>query len=343
MKQSRLLIPIILLLAIYWIINTLYSAGVFNSISNYSIGYKTEVLETPPGIEDLDYDQESGTVFMSSTDRRNRSATGNIYSFNVNSNTFQPVNLTGHLDIKEFRPHGISFINSNGQKFLFAISHKDKKNVVIKFLFENDSLKLKEIYSSSDFSSPNDIAATGENSFFITNDHGDKTGLVKTLSDFLRIPVGNVVHFDNGNSTVVLDKISYPNGILVLNEDVYVSSTLGNYIGIYQPKSSFLHLEETGRIKVPYSPDNLMALGNKIYVGAHPKLFRFVSHSKSADKISPSSVFSVENGVVEKIWMDDGKLLSGSSTALPLINSEGKRQIYIGSVFESKVLKLTAE
>lgn len=339
MKQLRLLIFTLLAIFIYWIGITLFKAGVFRSVDNFSSNFQIKTIDTPPGIEDLDYDAETGTIFLSSHDRRNPDSNGAIYRIHTENKT--PINLTDHLNLSEFRPHGISFFNSGQNKFLFVISHKNEKDVVLKFKFKNDSLKLEESYSSSDFSSPNDIFATGENSFFISNDHGKAKGLFKTLSDFLRIPVGNVVHFNDGRSTIVLDKISYPNGILVKDDHVYIASTINNYIGKYKPVSQYFHLEEVRKIKTPFPPDNLMQWGEKIFVGAHPKLLKFTSHAKSKDKLSPSAVYFYDDTGIHIIFTDDGSILSGSSTALPLLDHEGQLQIYVGSVFESKILKLS--
>lgn len=338
--KLKLFLTIIALIITGLVIQFLIRAGIFKSIKNESPGLEVSTIDSPPGVEDLDYDPETGTIFLSSHDRRDRTSTGAIYALKANDKSYTPINLTRHLNLSEFRPHGISFANLNGNKLLFVISHKDDKDVVLKFRFQNDSLTLENSYSSTDFSSPNDLFATGENSFLVTNDHGTAQGFLKTISDFLRIPVGNVVHFDNGKSTVVLGKISYPNGVIVKDNEVYVSSTLGNYIGIYKPVSTSFHLEEVQKIKVPHSPDNLMLSGERIYTAGHPKLLAFMKHANSAQSKSPSSVYYIENGIPKEIFLNDGTLISGSSTALPLPDSSGKDVVYVGSVFESKILKL---
>jgi hypothetical protein len=337
MKRPILLVSLYIIIILVGI--TLWKAGIFKSIENTNPGYDIEVIKTPPGIEDLDIDPETGTLFLSSSNRRDRSSAGAIWAMNTDGKIL--CNLTEHLNLSQFRPHGISLLNTGSEKFLFVISHRDEKDVVMKFRFENDSLRLENSYSSTDFSSPNDLFATGENSFFISNDHGTVKGWLKMVVDFLRLPVGNVVHFDNGKSTIVLDKIAYPNGVLVHNEEVYVSSTIGNYIAAYVPKSANYHLEEVRRVSTPHAPDNLMVWGNKIYTAAHPKLLAFTKHAKSAEAKSPSSVYYIEEDKVHEVFMNDGTAISGSSTALPVFDSEGKLSVFVGSVFEEKILKLT--
>ena len=319
------------------ILQTLFVSGTFKTVKDFSEGVTAEILPTPPGIEDLDYDPDSGTVFLSSHDRRNPSSTGAIYTLNPATNEIQ--NLTDRLHLPEFRPHGISFLNFNGAKYLFVISHRDTKNVVLKFLFLNDSLHLEKTYSGTDFSSPNDLLAVGEDAFFLTNDHGTVQGWQKTVADYLRLPVGNVVYFDGQRSGIVLKRIAYPNGIAYFNSRIYIASTLGNYVGVYAPVSMNYQLEEQRKIKVPDAPDNLMVAGSRIYYAAHPKLLAFAAHARDAGKISPSSVFYLENDAVSRVYT--GTAVSGSSTALPVPDSAGNIDLYIGSVFESHILRLS--
>lgn len=320
------------------ILQTLVKSGAFKTLKDFEKGLTVETIPSPPGIEDLDYDPGSQTIFLSSHDRRDRNSTGAIFALNPVSNELR--NLTGHLDLPEFRPHGISFLDFNGNKYLFVISHRSTKNVVMKFRFQNDSLQLENSYSSTDFSSPNDLLAVGENAFFLSNDHGTAEGWRKTASDYLRLPVGNVVYYDGTRSGIVLDRIAYPNGLAIFNDQVYVASTLGNYIGVYNPVSANYQLEKVKTIKVPDAPDNLMVYGNRIYFASHPKLLAFAAHSQDENKISPSSVYYLENDVPHLVFMDSGRRISGSSTALPVADSTGNLRLYVGNVYESRILKL---
>lgn len=341
MKRRPLkLLGLVLLIGILALtLQILVKSGALKTVKDYQKDLTVDILSTPPGIEDLDYDPASGTVFLSAHNRRERSSTGAIFAFDPRTEELR--NLTTHLDLPEFRPHGISFLTINGNSYLFVISHRNTKDVVMKFSFRNDSLRLENSYSSTDFSSPNDLLAVGEDAFFLTNDHGTVKGWRKNVSDYLRLPVGNVVYYDGTRSGVVLKRIAYPNGIALYNDRIYVASTLGNYIGIYHPVSANYQLEKEKIVKVPDAPDNLMVHGERIYYASHPKLLAFTAHVRDATRFSPSSVYYLENDKPHLVFMDSGNRLSGASTALPVADSTGRPDLYIGSVFEARILKLS--
>lgn len=316
-------------------LKVLYKAGVFTPLDPLPLN--AETIPTPPGIEDLDFDPETGTIFLSSHDRRNFQSTGAIYALKSG----QLTNLTDKLGLSEFRPHGISFIKTNGHKFLFVISHRDTKNSVLKFIFEGDSLRMINTYSSSEFTTPNDLVAVGENSFFLSNDHGKVGENLKKWADYVALPVGNIVYFDGQRSKMVLDRVAYPNGLAVYDNRLYVASTLGNYIGVYEAEGSNYELKKLKSISVPYAPDNLMVAGSRIYVAAHPKTLKFVAHAKDSTKISPSAIFYLEEDKPKIVYVEDGSKLSGSSTALAVPDPMGDVTLYLGSVYERKILKLS--
>lgn len=318
-------------------VKNLYTAGVFTSLKKIDV--PVEIISTPAGIEDLDYDPETGTVFLSSHDRRNPASTGAIFA--LDTATHQVRDLTTKLDLFEFRPHGISFLNFHGQKLLFVITHRNEKNAVLKFVFEGDSLRLLNSYSSTDFGSPNDILAVGESNFFLSNDHGNTKPSISKWADFLAFPLGNVVYFDGQRTTVVLQNIAYPNGLALHNDKIYMASMLGKYIGVYETVGANYQLEKVKKISVPYPPDNLTVADSRIYVAGHPKLLRFLDHAADEREKSASAVFYLDNDQPKMVYVEDGTKLSGSSTALAIPGPVPHTHIYVGSVFESKILKLT--
>jgi hypothetical protein len=60
--------------------------------------------------------------------------------------------------------------------------------------------------------------------------------------------------------------------------------------------------------------DNIEVDNNRLIIGAHPNMLRFVLHSSMGGH-SPSQILAVnlDTFQVEDLFLDDGKLISGSS------------------------------
>lgn len=80
--------------------------------------------------------------------------------------------------------------------------------------------------------------------------------------------------------------------------------------------------QKTGKIKCNTGVDNLEwdEEGN-LWVGAHPKLLKFLSHASDANKKSPSHVIKIElnnleNPTIKNYYINDGYLFQAHQ--LPL-------------------------
>ena len=75
-----------------------------------------------------------------------------------------------------------------------------------------------------------------------------------------------------------------------------------------------------------------------IWIAAHPQLLKFVGHAADSSKLSPSQVLRIKQNsygdyIVEEMYLNDGKELSGSSVAAVMEN-----RLLIGAVFEPRFL-----
>lgn len=347
MKRSqKFLLSLILVGAlIYFIVQTTIKAGVFTSISTIS-DYKEQIINSHPGVEDITIDQQTNIAYLSAHDRRNPKSTGDIFSMNLNDSTKKLINLTNHFKIREFRPHGMSFLKINGKKFLFVISHKDAKNDILKFEILGDTLNYLSKYSSTDFVSPNDILAISENQFLVTNDHDNRSKWKVMFSDFLRIPTGNVVFYDGKISKIVSEKLTYPNGIALSKngETVFVASTLEKGIYVFSPQTQTNQLNTIKFFSTLYPPDNIeINQEGNLIVGCHPKLFAFLGHKKDASKKSPSAIIEIDKDNFENqkvLYLNNGKAISGSSVGAPFYQKNHKQNLLIGGVFDPKIVYL---
>jgi arylesterase/paraoxonase len=159
----------------------LIPAGTFKDIHPHFEGTVTKInLAETAGPEDITIDPQSGIAFISADDRRTNiqspgSIAGAIFIMNLSDSLPGLRNVTP-ANTGDFHPHGISlWTNPNGKKFLFVVNHRQKNpaHVIERFEWRNDSLiHLESIEDENLMTSPNDVVAVGERTFYVTNDHG---------------------------------------------------------------------------------------------------------------------------------------------------------------------------
>jgi arylesterase / paraoxonase len=352
MKVVKIIGVVILAALLYAVIGILVPAGVFKTISPHFDGTETKVTLPIAGPEDITIDQESGLAFISVDDRRaNRAAAnsvnGAILVMNLSDSIPAFRNITP--DLKDFHPHGISLWKEpDGRMFLFVITHgpNHDKQSVERFAWRNDSLVYLETFRDPELmTSPNDLTAVGERSFYVTNDHGySNAGLGRTLEDYLQRAISYVNYYDGTGFRKVATGIAYANGVNHSADlsQVYVSSCTGRKVLIFDrnPANGDLSLNE--KIDVNTGVDNIeLDADGSLWIGAHPQLLKFAGHAKDSKKYSPSQVIKLskdESGKyqMQEIFLNDGTSYSGSSVAAVY-----KNKLLIGSVFENSILICT--
>lgn len=326
-----------------FIADTLYDAGVFTSITSTREGTLEQEIPGVPGPEDVIVVPVHNMLLISSTDRRKNMAgiptPGGIYRAPLEGD--RQAQRIPHTYPDEFHPHGMSWFAYEGGEFLFVINHNRNGNFVEAFGYQNDSLIHLKSYSSELMCCPNDIAATGPASFYVTNDHGTTGGLGRMMEDYLRIPWSSVLYFDGFEFQTVRDRLSYGNGIALSNDHarLYVSATTSQDIFTFQIRDDG-KLSLLDKYSLHTGPDNIdVDSDGNLWVGCHPKLLAFVKHARDSTSPSPSQVIRLTpqpKGFEEKtFFMDDGSTLSGSSVA-----AHWKGKVFIGAVFDPRVLVL---
>jgi arylesterase/paraoxonase len=345
-SQLRLFWAIFGVWLVYFCYQTVIKNGIGLQIKEVG-DFNVKIVNSEPGIEDITIDKETNMAYFSSHDRRNFETTGSILSSKIQNDSLKFKNLTKDLNIKEFRPHGISLIKLiDGRKFLFVISHTETKHNIYKFEIREDSLSYVQNYYSTEFVSPNDILAIGENQFFITNDHDTRSKWRVLFNDFFRIPTGNIVFFDGQKAKVVSNKIVYPNGIAISKDKskIFVTSTLSKKVMAYIPQAINEPLQLQNEEDMKYAPDNIEIDNNgDLIIACHPKTLNFLKHRKSPQYLSPSSIIKVNSDRLndqKEIFTNNGDLISGSSVAAPFLDRFGKHNYLVGCVFDKKILVL---
>lgn len=335
---------ILFLLLAYFVLNTLYDAGSFKTIENHTDLKNISVFTGIAGPEDFDIDPDSGWLFISNTDRWNlakgNKTTDGISLWKLNENT-TPHMLTTTFH-EEFHPHGISYLKKGSENYLFVINHHKTGSSVELFRFKNDTLFHLVTYENNSMCCPNDLVAVDTDKFYVSNDHGNKKGIMRKLEDYLRLPKSSVLYFNGEVFSKVIDHLNYANGLMVSpdGKTLYLTETTSGKISVFDRdiNSGALKLRFEKHLKTGLDNITMDANGD-LWVAAHPKLFDFVGHAKNAEHLSPSQVFKMrpigkDNLSVTEVYLNNGEQLSGSSVALYY-----KGEVYIGVVFDNKLLK----
>ncbi len=349
MKKVKIVLVTIIALMLYVVFGILIPAGIFKTITPHFEGTESKITLPIAGPEDLTIDQQTGLVFISVDDRRaNRnfpnSIQGGILLMNLADSTRQLRNITPLLN--DFHPHGISLWHEpDGRMFLFAVNHSENYSIhtIERFQWRNDSLvHLESFRDAALMTSPNDVTAVGERTFYVTNDHGySKKGLGRTLEDFLQRSISYVNYYDGKSFKKIARNIAYANGInhSLDNSKILVTSTTGRKIYIYDrsPANGELTLNQTIDTKTGVDNIELDETGS-LWIGCHPQMLKFVAHASDPAKFSPSQVIKLSinsNGEYEQkeIFLNNGAAYSGSSVAAVYNNT-----LLIGSVFENSIL-----
>jgi len=327
------------LVSVFWW-RTLLWTGQLDGVKPHFDG-QCSVAAPIVGAEDLVIDRENRLVYISSDDRRNPKNPGSIWIMPVDAPEQATPMLLPNMNEALFAPHGLDlFIGADGKRYLFVIDHGvSPKEVVRKFLISGDQLLLQDSFESPLFYSPNDIAAAGENQFYLTNDKQEKTGsLSELLGVLFKKKSGNVVWSNGRDSKIVADGFSYANGIAVSKDkkQLYVSATIDQDLRIFDRDQSTGDLTLVDSVFLGSGLDNIdVAEDGSLWIGSHPRLLDFSAHAKNKNNRSPSQVFRVDitKKTITEIYASKGDPLSASSVAATI-----DQTLFIGGVFDEAVL-----
>jgi arylesterase/paraoxonase len=332
------------------VVKTFYDAGEFREISPHFNG-QVKVIGGVFSSEDITIHPQLAMAFISSDDRRahqplgkTRARQGAIFGFDLRSSGPVLKNLTADFN-KELNPHGISlWTAANGALSVFVVNHRRDGHFVEIFDYRSGRLIHRQSVSGSLMHSPNDVLAVGDNTFYVTNDHGSTTDLGRKFEDYLQLARSYVLFYDGENFRKVAEGLAYANGINMSpdGQTVYVAATVGQKIYVYDRDRNSGELSRRIAIEAGTGVDNIEidSRGN-LWIGSHPKLLTFVKHSKDPAVLSPSQVIKVAEMAggqyeISEIYLSNGQPLSASSVAAVF-----KNYLLIGAVFEERFLLCT--
>jgi arylesterase/paraoxonase len=305
------------------------------------------------GAEDMEFDHATATLWIAAADRRGapsfRPHPGAFFRWRPDSEPaplkVQLTGLTGPL-----RPHGMGLHKQpSGELRIFAVQHGETGESVEIFRAEQEpeggGLRevLRHVRSVRDpaFISINDVAATGPESFYVTNDHGRPPRWGHVLEDFALLSRASLVYFDGSAARTVESGLRYANGVSVDPDGRYVlvAETTARRLSVFA-RTPDGGLQGASRTALDTAPDNLARDEHgRYFIGAHPSTFQFLRHARAPGRSSASQALRFRLGPdgapteLTTVWIDDGKAFSGSSVA-----AVHGRFMIVGGVFDRGVL-----
>lgn len=350
-----LLFVLVLIVGGVLVYRILNAAGNFNTVTAHFDG-KCETVTGVVGGEDMELDRATGTLFISSQDRR-PSADGNfaegaLYLAHIDRPQDAPTPLAVGNEVTSFHPHGISlFADAMGRKTLAVVNHSTFGDEVMLFDVNDDrtasdpnvTLTLRRTVKDPLMHSLNDVTLVSHEAFYATNDHGSETELGKQLETWLLLPRANVIFYDGSAAKVAATGFNYANGIN-RNADaseIYVAEATGRAMQTFRRDMTTGMLDHIHTLFLGVGPDNLdVDSEGAVWIGAHPRLLDFLAHVEDKTKLSPSAVLKVtpagDDTKFETIYVNMGEELSGSSIAI-----HDKNRLVIGPVLDPKFLNCT--
>ncbi len=311
-------------------------------------------VDIAPGTEDIQYDSETGHVFITANNRR---ATGHaehgdaaktiaangIYVLDVRPDKLEdisdPIKVSPE-GFGDFRPHGLYLWNDNaGTKRLFVVNHPSTGEEIIEIfdVGEGGMLTHLESISFPEMYLPNDIVAVGPRQFYATNYLRNKHGAMALMEVLLALPLTSVVYFDGKSGRTVADGLAFANGINLSRDQktLYVAEWTKQKISVFD-RNSDNSLKKRSTIHLPTAVDNLdIDKDGNIWVGGQPRMFDFMASIEDPDTIVPSTGITVDPNThkYRTVFVSkNGEINAASVVAI------AENKLLIGAVFDGHVL-----
>jgi len=344
LKRILILIIVLVVLAIGWFLDLLWSTGQFKTLEPHFAGECKQITGLV-GPEDITIHPKNGIAFISASDWRavlqSKPANGAVYAYDLKAASPKLIHLTPDAS-DNFHPHGISlYVDENGRDALFVINHEGGRHRIEIYNLKDGQLSRRKTISDPMLISPNDLVAVGPDRFYVSNDHRYDSDIMKVIEDILQLRRSNVVYYDGSRFTEVASGIGYANGLNVSadGKTLYLCAVTEQSLHIYDrdPSSGALVQRET--IDLASGVDNIeMDSDGGLWIGAHPQLFKMLQHARDPFKLSPSQVLHLtprsEGGFdIEEVYLNKGEEISASSVAAVY-----NKRMLIGAIFDPKFL-----
>ncbi|KAL0956031.1 hypothetical protein HGRIS_002204 [Hohenbuehelia grisea] len=313
------------------------------------------VLHQPTGVIYLACSTpESRTHWTPAVDRLNAagmSTTDYVATFDPKTSKITKLSIAGYTSGRGLALHGMDVVPSASdanELFVYLVNHRrpldasavGADSVIEIFRTSIGSSTLTHVKTVEDpvIDTPNDVVGYSDGkSFHFTNDHGSKSGFLRTIElfDISRASVG-YCHIDEGCKIAVAN-MHANNGIAKApqNDTIYVANCNRGGVTILE-KQLDNTLVRTDTIATDYPLDNLAVDENGALwaAGIPDALTTVFTHFQNPSIPAPSAGLRItlnfgpgsfygEKYKVDKVFEDDGTLASGVTTVV--YDSQRKR------------------
>lgn len=299
-----------------------------------------ERMSAPAGPEDLEIDETLRLAFISALPRREPGAEGGLYVLALDrpGAEIEPLPHDG----PPLAPHGLSLVRVDGVLYLHVVNHAPPDgSTVEQFRFHDGRLEHLATVSDPALRSPNDVAAVDATRFYVSNDHGGRSGVVRSVEHLLGLRLGDVQYFDGERFRTVVSGLSFANGVLLTRDGrrLLVAETVAGTVSSYLLDPDTGDLTPESYMAFDTGPDNLsQAEDGSIWMVGHPNLAAFIGHARDAGRPSATDVHRIDffgrTADTRPVLVDEGELISGGSTAVVR-----GRQMWVGNVFDAYLLR----
>ncbi|KAI0276382.1 serum paraoxonase/arylesterase [Russula aff. rugulosa BPL654] len=270
-----------------------------------------------------------------------------IATYDAATGAVTRLTFSGFPTSQGYGSHGLDVVPSATnpkELFVYAINHRKP---VLGQAKQVGADSVVEIFKTTSpiIDTPNDLVGSPDGkSFYFTNDHGVKIGFSRYLEylGFAWTSVG-YCHVDEG-CKIAVDGLSGSNGIVrAQNGTVYVADAKLGGIHVLEEQNDH-SLVLVDNIAMDRYVDNLSIDTNEaLWVAGVADGLAFISAYYDLEKVSPSSAIRITKNVgneaffgeklkVEKIFEDDGKQASGTTTA---VHDARRKLLFLSGVYSA--------
>ncbi len=303
------------------------------------------------GAEDMAYDPQSGFIYISAYERREKRA-GGIYRFHNET----PQNIEKVTSIVVDYPHGLT-LQRSGSDLTLSLIARDLSNPKImaaslrRFTSkeEGEFSEIMPAITDSSLCAANNLITLHNTEFgktefdetglhqtnlgyLVTQDHQSCSLAQQGRENIFNPKSGSLTYFGPKKESPALKDLYFANGITANNRNIFVAETRAKQISIYQNDGA---LSPSHTVKLPGGPDNLtLNEAGEIIAALHPNLIGFAAY-RAGWGPRVKSRFAIMSAQQSLTTYDVGAdILSGATVALQV-----KDDIYLGAAYDAGIAR----